>query len=55
MIDLHKFLVAVSGIDVSHDENGGCAHDATMRDQGGILETPSIFLNFHLKLTFSNV
>ena len=38
MIDLHKFMVAISRIEVNHDGFGGTAPDAMVWDQGGIVK-----------------
>ena len=38
MIDLHKFTVAISRIEVSHDGHGGTAPDAMVWDRGGIVK-----------------
>ena len=38
MIDLHKFMVAISRIEVNHDGYGGTAPDAMVWDQGGIVK-----------------
>ena len=37
MIDLHKFMVAISRIEVNHDGHGGTAPDAMVWDKGGIV------------------
>ena len=39
MIDLLKFMVAISRIEVNHDGYGGTAPDALVWDQGGIVKT----------------
>ena len=38
MLDLHRFMVAVSRIEVNHDDSGGTAPDAMVWDKGGILK-----------------
>ena len=38
MIDLHKFMVAISRIEVNHDGYGGTAPDAMVWDRGGIVK-----------------
>ena len=38
MIDLHKFMVAISRIEVNHDGYGGTAQDAMVWDRGGIVK-----------------
>ena len=38
MLDLHRFMVAISRIEVNHDGSGGTAPDATVWDKGGILK-----------------
>ena len=38
MIDLHRFMVATSRSEVSHDGYGGTAPDATVWDRGGIVK-----------------
>ena len=38
MIDLHKFMVAISRIEVNHDGYGGTAPDAMVWDQGGVVK-----------------
>ena len=37
MVDLHKFMTAVSRIEVIHDGKGGTAPDAVTWNKGGIL------------------
>ena len=39
MLDLHRFLVAISRIEVNHDGCGGTAPDAMVWDKGGIVKT----------------
>ena len=39
IFDLHKFMVAVSRIEVNHDGFGGTAPDAMVWDTGGIVKT----------------
>ena len=39
IFDLHRFMVAVSRIDVNYDGFGGTAPDALVWDQGGIVKT----------------
>ena len=39
MLDLHRFMVAVSRIEVNYDGFGGTAPDALVWDQGGIVKT----------------
>ena len=39
MLDLHRFMIAVSRIEVNHDGFGGTAPDALVWDQGGIVKT----------------
>ena len=36
MLDLHKFMVAISRIEVNHDGYGGTAPDAMVWDRGGL-------------------
>ena len=38
MLDLHCFMVAISRIEVNHDDLGGTAPDAMVWDKGGILK-----------------
>ena len=38
LLDLHKFLVAISRIEVNHDGYGGTAPDAMVWDRGGIVK-----------------
>ena len=38
MLDLHKFMVAISRIEVNHDGYGGTAPDAMVWDRGGIVK-----------------
>ena len=38
MLDLHRFMVAVSRIEVNHDGFGGTAPDALVWDHGGIVK-----------------
>ena len=39
ILDLHKFMVAISRIEVNHDGSGGTAPDAMVWDRGGIVKT----------------
>ena len=39
ILDLHKFMVAISRIEVNHDGFGGTAPDAMVRDKGGAVKT----------------
>ena len=39
ILDLHKFMVAFSRIEVNHDGFGGTAPDAMVWDKGGIVKT----------------
>ena len=39
MLDLHRFMVAISRIEVIHDGFGGTAPDAMVWDKGGIVKT----------------
>ena len=39
MLDLHRYMVAVSRIEVNYDGFGGAAPDASVWDQGGIVKT----------------
>ena len=39
MLDLHRFLVAISRIEVNHDGFGGTAPDAMVWDNGGVAKT----------------
>ncbi len=39
IFDLHKFMVAISRIEVNHDGFGGTAPDAMVWDKGGIVKT----------------
>ena len=44
ILDLHKFMVAISRIEVNHDGFGGTAPDAMVWDKGGVVKTrPSSF------------
>ena len=36
LLDLHKFMVAISRIEVNHDGSGGTAPDAVVWDHGGL-------------------
>ena len=38
MLDLHRFMVSISRIEVNHDGSGGTAPDAMVWDKGGILK-----------------
>ena len=38
MLDLHKFMVAISRIEVNHDGYGGTAPDAMVWDRGGLVK-----------------
>ena len=38
MLDLHRFMVAISRIEVNHDGSGGTAPDAMVWDRGGIIK-----------------
>ena len=39
MLDLHRFMVAISRIEVNHDGSGGTAPDALVWDKGSILKS----------------
>ena len=39
VLDLHKFMVAISRIEVNHDGFGGTAPDPMVWDKGGIVKT----------------
>ena len=39
MLELHRFMVAISRIEVNHDGSGGTAPDAMIWDKGGALKT----------------
>ena len=39
ILDLHKFMVAISRIEVNHDGFGGTAPDAMVWDKGGVAKT----------------
>ena len=39
ILDLHKFMVAISRIEVNHDGFGGTAPDAMVWDKGGVVKT----------------
>ena len=39
MLDLHKFIVAISRIEGNHDDFGGTAPDAMVWDKGGVTKT----------------
>ena len=39
IFDLHRFMVAISRIEVNHDGFGGTAPDAMVWDKGGIVKT----------------
>ena len=39
ILDLHRFMVAISRIEVNHDGFGGTAPDAMVWDKGGIVKT----------------
>ena len=39
MLDLHRFMVAISRIEVNHDGSGGTAPDAMVWDKGGTFKT----------------
>ena len=41
IFDLHKFMVAISRIEVNHDGLGGTAPDAMVWDQGGVVKARS--------------
>ena len=45
IFDLHKFMVAISRIEVNHDGFGGTAPDAMVWDRGGIVKTRAPFLS----------
>ena len=38
ILDLHKFMVAISRIEVNHDGYGGTAPDAMVWDRGGLVK-----------------
>ena len=39
ILDLHRFMVAISRIEVNHDGFGGTAPDAMVWDKGGVVKT----------------
>ena len=39
MLDLHRFMVAISRIEGNHDDSGGTAPVAMVWDKGGIVKT----------------
>ena len=39
LLDLHKFVVAISRIEVNHDGSGGTAPDAMVWDHGGLVKS----------------
>ena len=39
LLDLHKFMVAISRIEVNHDGSGGTAPDAMVWDRGGLVKS----------------
>ena len=41
LLELHKFMVAISRIGVHHDGYGGSAPDAMVWDKGGIVNPPA--------------
>ena len=45
MLDLHRFMVAVSRIEVNYDGFSGTAPDALVWDQGGIVKDSCSFLS----------
>ena len=45
ILDLHKFMVAISRIEVNHDGFGGTAPDAMVWDKGGVLKTRTPLLS----------
>ena len=44
ILDLHKFMVAISRIEVNHDGYGGTAPDAMVWDRGGIVKPRASYL-----------
>ena len=42
ILDLHKFMIAISRIEVNHDGFGGTAPDAMVWDKGGIVNSCSL-------------
>ena len=38
MLDLHKFMVTISRIEVNYDGYGGTARDAMVWDKGGVIK-----------------
>ena len=46
MMNFHKYMVAISRIEVNHDGYGGTAPDATICDNGSILKPRSSSLRF---------
>ena len=44
MLELHKFMVAISRIEVPHDGYGGTAPDAMIWDKGSIVKPPEPLL-----------
>ena len=45
MHDLHKFMVAISRIEVNHDGFGGTARDALVWDKGGIVKNSCLLFS----------
>ena len=47
-VDLHKFMVAISRIDVNHDGSGGTAPDAMVWDHCGLVKTRASSLRINV-------
>ena len=47
ILDLQKFMVAISRIEVNHDGYGGTAPDAMVWDRGGIVKPRASILTYH--------
>ena len=53
ILDLHKFKVAISRIEVNHDGFGGTAPDAMVWDKGGVVKTRTPLLSSYRRSCYS--
>ena len=52
MLDLHRFMVAISRIEVNHDGLGGTAPDAMVWDKGGVAKTRAPSFRLIVRLVY---
>ena len=54
ILDLHKFMVAISRMEVNHDGYGGTAPDAMVWDRGGFVKPRASLLASHCRSCHSS-